>query len=228
MNTPPVIQSISTSSARAEAGAPIQITAVVTDAESPVDHLTCEWAAAPASGSFIGSGCQVNWQAPLLQPTPDLYTLTLKATENYTTDSASSTVQVHYNDSDPEVRKIVSDFLTDFATFSVSPEQAVRNFSDNCPGKADELQDIRENREKKHILSGTFRIDSVMFDSKRTRGFVRAPCTFEDIDNATHVRGTVSGTCNLITIYEAWRWYLCDSQFAPSPKSTARYLFRVP
>ena len=69
---PPVIQSIGVSNARVEAGQQVQITAVVTDAETPVDRLAYEWAASPVNGTFIGSGPQVSWQAPLQQTTPDL------------------------------------------------------------------------------------------------------------------------------------------------------------
>src|SRR5262245_20627610 len=87
VNTPPVIQSLTAGSPRVEADNQIELTAVVVDAETQVDQLQYSWSATPATGTFIGSGQRVRWQAPHLQATPDLYTVKLTVTEKYTAGS---------------------------------------------------------------------------------------------------------------------------------------------
>src|SRR5205085_9676256 len=149
---------------RVEADDEVVVTAYVRDAETPLDQLAYGWTAAPANGTFIGTGPQVRWRAPHLQPTPDLYTLTLSITEKYTQNGGggenkvSRTAQVHYNDSYRKIYKLTSDFLTDFGNFSVRPQQTVRNFSDSCQGKVAELHDVQDNRANYHILAATFTI----------------------------------------------------------------------
>src|SRR5207247_11057203 len=135
---------------------------------TPVDQLTSDWSAAPASGTFTGIGRQVKWQAPRQQPTPALYTVTLTVTETYTAggqvkqNNASGSAQIHYNDSGAEIRKISMRFLTElFPTYSVSPADAVQDFSDNCDGKKFELSDVTGNRQNFHIYSGAYTINSI-------------------------------------------------------------------
>jgi hypothetical protein len=220
VNTPPTIESISISSNRVEAGEQVDLTAVVKDAETPIDQLAYTWSAGPVNGTFAGTGPVVKWRAPTGQATPAVYTLTLTVTEKYTAsgeakeDSVVSTpASVHYNDSLAEAGALATQFLTDFVTFSVSPEVAVRNFSDNCSGKQDELEDIRNNRANYTILGGSFGPQQISFNAARTTGTVIEPCTFSDIVNATQVRQTVAGTCLMTTVYENWRWLLCSSRF---------------
>ncbi len=232
VNHPPVIHSLTSNGARLEAGGQLQLTASVTDTETPVDQLTYTWAATPPGGTFIGTGSQVAWQAPQQQPSPAVYTLTLTVTESYSggqqQHTVSSSVQVHYNDSDAEITGLVIQFLDDFSTFSVSPAAAVRNFSDSCPGKADELQDITLNRQLFHIRGGTYFVSSIGYDSPRTFADIVAPCTFFDTVIATGVDQTVVGTCLLTAVYENWRWLLCDSHFAGAKPATSLDRHRVP
>jgi hypothetical protein len=219
-NTPPTIQSLTTAGPRVEADQEIQVTAIVQDAETPVNQLTYGWSSSPIAGAFSGATSDVRWRAPKLATSPSLVTLALTVTEKYTSagqskeNSVSSSTQVHYNDSMAESSQLSMDFLRDFTTFSVSPEQCVRNFSDNCRGKADELSDIRNNRSQFHILGGVFSVSSVAFNADRTFANIVAPCTFYDIRNDNGKHETVVGTCLLTTTYENWRWYLCDSNFA--------------
>jgi len=218
-NTPPTIQSLTADAPRVEAGQNVALTAVVQDAETPVNQLTYTWSASPIGGTFTSTGAQATWRAPNMAATPNVYTLTLTVTERYTSggvqreNNASSSVQVHYNDSIAEITTLSMDFLTDFATYSVSPEQCVRNFSDSCPGKAAELSDVEVNREKFQILDGTFSVTSVTLNGDRSMADVTAPCTFRDIVKATGVHEVVTGTCLLTSVYENWRWWLCDSNF---------------
>ncbi len=231
-NHPPVIHSIGTNGGRVEAGRQLQLTASVTDIETPIDQLTYTWAVSPPGGTFIGAGPQVIWQAPHQQPSPAVYTVTLTVIESYSAGqeqhTVSSSAQVRYNDSDAEITGLVIQFLDDFSTFSVTPAQVVRNFSDSCPGKAAELQDVTINRQLFHINGGSYFVSSIGYDSQRTFADIAAPCTFFDTVIATGVDQTVTGTCQLTAVYENWRWLLCDSHFLSPKPATGLDRYRVP
>lgn len=218
-NNPPTIASFTLSSPRVEADQEIVVTAFVADDVTPISQLTYNWSAKPANGTFTGSGPQVRWRAPHGQTTPDTYTLTLTVIENYTDggvakqNTATSTTQVRYNDSYAEVSKLSLDFLNDFATYAMTPEQCVRNFSDNCRGKTDELSDIRANRINFHIQSARLGTPAILFDPTMTFANSDVPCTFVSIQTATGKTETAIGTCNLTAVYENFKWFLCDSHF---------------
>jgi hypothetical protein len=242
-NTPPTIESLAIGP-RAEADQPIQIAATVTDAETPLAQLTYTWSASPQVGTFSGNtftGNQalITWRPPSGQTTPNVYTVTLTVSEAYTSagqakqNVVSKSTTVHYNDSPAEVRDLARDFLVlKFANFNVSPADAVSNFSDSCPGKAAELSDIQQNRTNFHILSGSFIATAPSFNSSLTAGTVQGSCQFEDIPNSgpnMGLREFVSGTCVMTTVYENFRWYLCQSNFVPPYETTLASLRgRVP
>ena len=245
INSPPTIESLATTSPRAEADQPIQVTAVVKDTESTIDKLEHAWSASPNAGAFdattsftSGNKATNTWRSPKGQRSPDLYTITLTVTESYTSagqakqNRVASNTTVHYNDSPAEVTELGYDFLVNkFGQFNVSPAEAVSRFSDNCPGKAAELEDVEDNRQEVHVLSASFPAPVVSFESQ-TKGSVVGPCTFEDIPNSgpnSGKRQFVSGTCLLTTIYEDFRWYLCDSYFnGPYTTTLASLRGRVP
>jgi hypothetical protein len=146
-------------------------------------------------------------------------------TESYTSagqprqNVVSSNTTVRYNDSPAEIIALARDFLVHkFGNFNVTPAEAVSNFSDNCSGKADEFDDVKDNREQVHILSASFLSPVTSFDSAMVTGTVEGACTFEDIPNSGPNAGRrefVSGTCRLTTVYESFRWLLCESHFLP-------------
>lgn len=227
-NNPPAITSLTLSSPRVEAGEDVQVTAVVEDSESPLDQLTYGWSATPVSGVFSGSGRQVRWTAPaFVQTTPDLYALRLRVTEKYSENgravenTVSSSVPVHYNDSRREITRISLRFLTElFPDHSVPAAVAVQDFSDSCDGKAKEFSDVANNRVNFHIVSGSYTGISVDLNKDKTFADVRGACEFRDIplDPGNPYYGkleAVSGTCHLTTIYEDWKWFLCESNFEP-------------
>ena len=133
---------------------------------------------------------------------------------------STKTIQIHYNDSPRELRRVGTRFLTElFADFNVSPQQAVQDFSDSCRGKNDEINDIAGNRANYHILSGTYTDISVGFNSE-TFAEMNGRCEFVDIPTQpSHPnfgkREHISGTCQLTAVYENWRWLLCESHFLP-------------
>ena len=232
-NAPPVIKALYASSNRVEADERLSLAADVQDEETPIDELIYEWTSDKGTGTFIGTGRQVKWQAPHLQKTPDTYVLTLTVIERYSSggetkeNRASSSISVHYNDSYREIRDMSLTFLGDFSTYSVPPESCVRNFSDSCPGKAEELADIRANRRDLVIQSGTFSVSSITLDEGRTNGTATLPCQFVSIRNSTGLPETAKGTCIITGTYDAekWHWWLCDSLFhASSTKLVPRGL----
>ena len=240
-NTPPRVTSVTLGGQRIEADDQTSATAVVEDAETPVDQLTYDWSAAPASGTFTGIGRQVKWQAPRQQTTPALYTVTLTVTETYTAggqvkqNKASGSAQIHYNDSGAEIRKISMRFLTElFPTYSVTPAEAVQDFTDSCKGKSDELSDITGNRKNFQIYSGVYTINSIDVHPDRLHADVTGICEFHDIptdpSNPNYGRKEkITGTCALTTVYENWRWYLCESHFLQPASITLESLrYRVP
>ena len=241
VNTPPVIVSLTSASARVDVDQEVALAAVVQDAETPLDQLTYQWSATPAGGEFIGSGAQVKWHAPRQQTSPGVYSLKLTVIEKYVSsgqpaqNEVSKSVDVHYNDSNAEIMKISMRFLTElFPDFSVAPQAAVQDFSDNCSEKFAELSDVTNNRINFHILSGTYTGVSINLDSSKTSADISGQCTFVDIPtNPTSPlfgrRESVSGICTLTAVYESWKWYLCSSHFrglGTVPLNELR--FRVP
>jgi len=226
-NSAPTIRSITVSADRIEAGDQVSLVASVSDAETSPDLLDYEWSASPAAGQFSGSGSRVVWQAPKGQRSPDVYTITLVVNERYRQDgvervnTVSSSVPVHYNDSHTEAQTVTLTFLNDSASSDVAPAQVVRNFSNSCPGKQQQLASIESERATYEMLGGDFSIDITEFYNGRTVGDVIAPCAFKRKAIASGQTQTTSGTCMLTTVYENWRWMLCDSRVSDGTAAAA-------
>ncbi len=227
-NAPPVIKSISISTPRIEAGEELKLSAEVEDFETAADRMTYEWSVTPSHGRFVGAGREVLWDAPSGQTTPDVYTLRVSVVEKFMSglemkeNRTTSSIQVRYNDSHVEIRKMTLDFLSDFANYDASPEQAVRNFSDRCPGRIEQLNAIRNNRRDYRIMGGDFYVDLVWLNEDRSRGDIVAPCSFRDVSKATGQTDTTAGTCLLTSVYESGRWQLCESRFTANPGAADR------
>jgi len=220
-NAPPTITLLTTAKNQIEAGDAVAVDATVTDPETPVDQLTYTWTASPANGTFTGTGAHVKWTAPAGGPTPSFFTLMVTVTEKYKAGTAakenvvSTTEKIYYNDSPAEIGGLVTQFVKDFGTYSVSPEMCVRNFSDSCRGKTEELTDITNNRNRAgvKILDATSTIGSIAFNGAKTSADIVAPCTFRD-QYADGKIVTVIGNCLLGAVYENFHWALCYSNFA--------------
>jgi hypothetical protein len=249
LNTPPQIKSVTASTAIAEVGAPVTLTAVVEDAETPVASLTYEWKA--DTGTFTGTGAVVTWVAGQDAKTPADVAFTLTVTERYTSGSipaenkASGVTTVHVNNSPKELAELSLRFLGDFATSSVSPEKCVSEFSDSCSGKKAELGDITDNRHDFLILASQLRTTGVDIASSRTAATVHTFCSFtsrvitqspqsEGCRNDPgscpfNGEGTVQGDCVTTSVYEKGRWWLCTSSFKSTTALTrfARAFFGV-
>lgn len=234
-NNPPLIQSLTTNSNRAEVNADIQVNAVVQDQETSPASLTYEWSA--TGGSFNGSSASVVWRAPSTVAMAT-HVLTLTVIERYTSvdvdgrtqnreNRTTGTVQVHLNNSSDELSKLALTFLDDFVHSERTPEFCVRNFSDNCPGKQDELSDITANRAEfvNDPSRSSFSIRSISYNTPgsvatgATAATVLAPCNFAATRKSNGAFGIASGTCRLTGVYENWQWRLCESNFL-SPQGT--------
>ena len=230
-NAAPVIRSIAASAERAEADTDVTITATIEDAETPVNQLQLTWTV-PA-GAIVGNGATVTWHTPKDEPTPREYGVTLTVTETYGTANASGVrpqhvvtsqsplVRVH--NSPRELGDLSLTFLRDFANSSVPADAAVRDFSDSCPGKADEFSDVRNNREQFEILGSSLQLRSVRVASNNVRADMTVACSFTSrikkcepgsTGCVVGAVGTVTGDCNLTGVYEQKRWWLCTSNFA--------------
>lgn len=243
-NNPPLIQSITTNSNRAEVNADIQVTAVVQDQETSPANLTYEWSA--TGGTFNGSTASVVWRAPATVAMAT-HVLTLTVIERYTSVDAdgrtqnrenrtTGSVEVHLNNSSDELSRLALTFLDDFVHSERSPETCVRNFSDNCTGKQDELSDIRSNRAEfvNDPARSSFSIRSISYNTSgnvatgATFATVLAPCNFAATRKSNGAFGIASGTCRLTNVYENFQWRLCESNFL-SPQGTFSFskIFKI-
>jgi hypothetical protein len=231
-NTPPVISSITASVARAEVDTDVTLTATVTDAETPVAQLQFAWTV--TAGTVTGEGATVVWRTPKDNPTPADYTATLTVTETYgsaatggsqqqSVSSQSPVVRVH--NSPRELGDLSVRFLSDFANSGIPPAVCLRDFSDSCHGKQEELGDITENRSHFVVLDSSLRLKSVRVRADNTHADMTVGCGFTsriikcDSGDLKCVVGSVSsvaGDCTLTGVYEQQRWWLCDSHFIPN------------
>lgn len=235
VNVQPRITALTLSANRAEIDEEIEATCTAEPAVVAPAELVYEWSA--QKGAFIGSGSRVRWRAPgLSERTPASYDITATVVERYsvlkedgTTETregrASASSRVYVNNSLKEINEMGIEFLQDFADSSRSPEYVVRNFSDNCRGKADELGDIQRNRETYTILSHTLGNPSTTFNTPRTFADSRIPCQFTARIKATGQIEVATGECQLTAVYENWRWWLCDSHFRGTTTSGLRFIF---
>ena len=241
-NAAPIIDSITIERTRLEAGEETAVTAAVRDTETPVNQLRYEWSA--SGGTFQGQAASVTWRAPQGGATPQDYALTLTVIEQYGSANAqgvrpehrvvatSSPIRVH--DSPREVGELALRFLGDFANSSVPANQAVREFSDSCRGKFDELIDIQDNRRDFDIVSSSLQLRSVSVAGNRATASMRVACAFTSrIKQCPPDRPgcpvgsleSVAGDCLLTAVYEQNRWLLCQSNFDGDLVSSMRAFF---
>ena len=210
---------------RVEAGESIQIAATVQDDETASGDLAYAWSDDGLGGVFsaLFEPWRVAWAAPH-GVSPRAFTFRLVVTENYAVGGAprsqqvsAATLPVHYNDSRFEVTRMATRFITElFSVYTVTPEEAVQDFTDSCPGKRSERRDIAGNRQAVQILSGVYSNQVVGLNNERTQATITGLCEFRDIPNSGPNAGRtqrIQGVCTMTAVYENWRWYLCDSKF---------------
>jgi hypothetical protein len=229
VHTPPVIRSVTAAVSRAEVDQDVPVSAVVEDADVPVGQLSFAWSA--NAGTFSGTGPNVAWRLPkgaVTTPVDVVITLTVTehwvdaqadgATIPHTLETTMAATPFRAHDSVAELTNISVSFLVDkFGNSSVSPGACLVDFSDTCAkGKADEMQDIKDNRATFVLLSAQATVRSISFDGSRTGATVLAECTFRDRKISNGDVGMAHGDCILTAIYERGRWWLCTSNFNPT------------
>lgn len=234
-NTAPVVTGITIAATRAEVEQLVSVTATVQDAESLVDTLTYNWTA--TTGTFVGSGRQVQYRLPKGATTPVNVTISLEVVERFTdynqttgaaftrenraSATAPSTLRVH--DSHAEVAAIAVRFLVDyFGNSAVSPDMCVSDFWDGCRGKQDEFNDITNNRKNFRLLSSQAHVVDMVFDPGMTSADMNVYCDFHDINLQTGQEGHSIGGCLIGAVYQQQRWWLCYSNF--DPKQTKQFV----
>lgn len=232
-NAAPVVQSVVASvTTRTEVNTDVTVTATVTDAETAVDSLGYVWTA--TVGTITGTGRNVTWRLPAgTAMTPQDVTITVAVTEPYQTlengvivnrqhrvERSAAPFRVH--DSAAEVQALSLTFLRNFADNSVTPDACVKDFSDSCPGKAQEKQDIEGVRRGRFITASALSFTSVQFNSDRTQASAAVDCRFESTviqkisPSDPYLPGdrvVADGRCDLGAIYESGVWKLCVSTF---------------
>src|SRR6185436_6527331 len=130
-----------------------------------------------------------------------------EARENRVTAKAT----VHVNDSAREITDLATTFIDDFLHSERPPEFCVRNFSNGCPGKQEELNDIRTNRAGfvNNPSASSMGPGSITFYDTGSTKRVQVPpsqavfaeffasCRFAATARATNATGVAVGTCEL-------------------------------
>jgi hypothetical protein len=225
-NTAPVVRSVTANRTQVDAGQEVEITAVAEDAQTPAELLTYEWTAEPAGGTFTSQGRTARWRAPTDGPVPSDYAIRVTV-RDLTLSATMTTSPIRVNDGIREMRALAETFLGDFIVSTNTAEFCVRNFSDSCPGKQQELIDIRENREDFTILpaQSTYRVAEVHLNSgwlnctspqgPGSCALVVAPSRFVSINHQTGRVEVAPGDALISGIFEQNRWRLCDSRYDP-------------
>ncbi|MEO5895627.1 MAG: hypothetical protein ABIS06_07990 [Vicinamibacterales bacterium] len=224
----------------ADAAETIDVSATVTDAETPVDELTYEWTA--AVGTFSGTGRNVTWTAPADVPAPIDVTLTLKVTERYGhpgqpkdfSQNVSATQTLSLHDSRKEVGDMSVRFLTEFSKPQTNKDwrDIMRDFKATACPKPSEVDSERVDVENHYnnFFMNTYRLDAattvVNFggscnipkrDPLAGDACASVPVLWDstEVTKTPSIRRTVTGVDYLAAAYAPAdrRWWLCASQF---------------
>lgn len=176
-NAPPVISTLSAKGTKprepaqfADLGETINVSAVVTDVETPVPQLTFAWSATVTGtdsvGTFNGTGANVTWTAPAaFSSTPTTLRIALKVTERYqTTDQVGlpvtrenvteKTTDLRLHNSVKEVSDLAFDFLDAFSK-QLDVDRVMQNFTTTCAEATQERSDVVCNRQDGQITAYT-------------------------------------------------------------------------
>jgi len=196
----------------ADYGETIRLTAVVEDVDTPAAQLQYDWHA--CGGTVTGSGAQVDWKAPTGVSSP---TCTIELIVDDGSRIATGSVVVRLHNSLEEIGTLVHNFLNDFADSTVPADIAVRNFSNSCPGKADELKDVERNRRDYIHISHTYGGSTItvafggMCKTKTADACAITPVEWRSTYIPTGQLEVATGISTISVVYRDSRWWLCDS-----------------
>lgn len=243
-NTPPVIESLVAGAERVDVGDPVTLTATVRDSETAPAQLRYEWSA-PAGTIETPDPGVARWRPAAELATPADYRVTLTVielygpgnTQEHRVSTTSPAIRVHH--SPRELALLATTFLQEFSTSSVAPATVIREFSEACPGKQDELADVQRNRDQYVITSFVLGTPSISVRygggcsslphgqpvrSPVADACITMPVEWHSTERSSGRAETARGTAVLSAIYHDRRWWLCDSQFA-APAGTLSPIF---
>lgn len=217
----------------ASLGDTVNVTATVTDAETPVAQLTYEWSSS-VGGTFTGSGASVTWTAPAAAGTPVNAILTLTVIERFGNNqtnrvAATSTVDLH--NSPKEVGDLARQFLDDFSR-QLSVDTVMRHFAESCPGTANERQDVLNQQNAVTVMSWDIGEATTTVPFSGTCPFInrnpvgdacsRIPVRWVSRIKSTGQTSVSSGTDQVTAVFESGspgRWRLCASDYQEQTSS---------
>jgi hypothetical protein len=221
-NTIPVITAITAQGRRprqpasfADYGETIQLTLAIQDAETPAAQLGYQWRA--CDGTFTGTGPQVDWTAPALGTLPSTCTIDVTVTDGPHVLTRSIVVRLH--NSVAEVSALALEFLTEFANNTIPAATTVRNFSDSCRGKTDELDDVTFVRNTRTINSYVYGTQTTAVNfggsckSKTADACVVMPVEWNSTVKESGAIEIAKGISTISGVYRDARWWLCDSSY---------------
>lgn len=223
-NTPPTIKSVVAQGKRlrqpanfGDYGETLTVTAVVEDAQTNPTALTYQWHAS-CGGAFTGTGSQVEWRTPATGTNATTCTVEVIVSDGPRVVTGNVSVRLH--NSAAEVGALALEFLNEFADSNLpADERIVRNFSDSCKGKSEELGQIVDNRKNYTILSHTYGPPKTtiafgsMCKSKTADACVITPAEWRSTYKPTGQLEVATGISTISSVYRDSRWWLCDSLF---------------
>jgi hypothetical protein len=236
-NAPPLITGMTAQSRRR--GAPagfadledlVDVSATTQDAETSPEQLTYEWSA--SIGTIEGEGRAVRWRAPDRASTPTTASLRVQVVEKFDggENRVTGTLVIDLHDSEKEIADLGYQFLVEFSEQKLAPETIVRNFTDSCRGKFDELDQVRDHQRRHQILEWSvdnraqvvigFGATCPYYAPERIRpgdGCAWFPVRWKssDRDEGGKIVET-RGFDQVNAIFERGQWRLCDSDYKAS------------
>lgn len=209
-------------------GETVAVTASVRAAETPLSQLTFQWSD-DSGGAFTGTGARVSWTAPRTLTTPAPATVTLTLTVKDAVNTVTGTTRVRVHDSIREVNDLAVDFLIGFSQQQPAA-YVVRNFTNSCPGTAEEQSDVQKNNDQNTITSYTIGTPSttIVFIGASGCPFrgvfgdacAQVPVEWHATSKSTGIAGVAKGTDQVTAVLENDQWKLCASDFNSLPSST--------
>jgi hypothetical protein len=148
------------------------------------------------------------------------------------TQSTIGTATASVHDSRKEIGDMSRQFLLDFSDSTLAAEYVVRDFWDGCPGKASELQEVRDNRTNYFIRSSRigdptnvsvgFQGACVVpnYGNRSSDGCAIVQCEWHDTYKPTGATGTTTGPDYLSAVFRTNRWWLCNSDFPQGTRTS--------
>jgi hypothetical protein len=205
-------------------GETVNVTASVTDAETPANQLTYEWSSS-VGGTFGANASTTTWTAPatLAGATPVNATLTLTVTERVDAtrnNRVTATTVVDLHNSPKEVGDLAVLFLEDFSK-QLSADVVMRNFTATCPEAAEERAQVEANNAQNQVLS--YRIElattavpfagTCPFRNVRGDACAQVPVSWTARNKSTGAVGSNSGIDQVTALLEGGHWKLCASDY---------------